>query len=733
VSETGFPAGTVPVVRSDGVMVGVAPQDVDGVMYRPASPGEVSAFALKQHYDTLGQTAGAFGEGALGTLLPVVGPAVERMLGVSAEDQLARAQFHPIARGLGGAAGAIAGSMTGVGMPGLATKLGAGVATGLGGGILGATAEGALQGALYSGSDVANRAVLRDPRLTAEAMLREVGVSTVIGGGFGALSGLARKFAADHAEQWAGDLKDFSADRVNKVLGGIQSDRARLVKKYGEEGYIDRMQGIADLLQPGPFDTSKSLYDKADKALQDAWGSMQGEIDKAGQAGAAISGDDLIQKFRSTIAAVQQNPFIPKATVARLDDLVGNLETTFGGKPVSVDAAHQLRKFLSQSIGYSRGAIDFDSNVAKGALHDWRGMLSDSIGDALDKSGVGSAAWNTANRQYHLASIAQDLAQRGINRAEGNNLVSLTELLTGGVTALGGAGEAGISQILGRGILGTAGAALLRRQGSNMLAWLGMRGSQYFEHLASGIDDEVAQAVGRAFSGLGGVAAQKAGSYFTPQNYAARAATLNARLVDQQGFLTSLQDPEIDRLAKPVADQMRERAVAAATTLGSELPRFEQAGPLDPQYQPSGSELAKLNRVQSVVEEPLAILAHISDGTVTSRQVGALDAVWPAYGQLIRLKALERLADAMSKNEPVPPRLRSGLAVLLGRDLSRATTGQAIAAAQASYATRQQQASAQGGPGGPGSGPRTRAVQTKIGQRFATATQAARENLEGRA
>lgn len=710
--------------------------------YRPASPAELQAHALKQQYDTFGQAATAFGEGAIDTLAPVIAPALERALGVSSQDQRYRAQFHPLAHGAGQALGAVGGAALGVGVPGIAARLGAGTAARLGGGILASAAGSALEGAIYSASDVANRAVLQDPGLTAESAAREVGMTTLLSGGLGALGGLGKKFALDHADQWSEDLKDFAADRTLKSLGGIQSDRANLVKRYGEEGYLQIMREISEhpMKPTGPFSTPKTSFDVGDKMQQSAWAAMKAEMDKAGQAGVTVSGDDLLAKFRGVIDEMRPNPWAQSAvnrlgTLPSIEDpagsgVLGIYAKGIGGKALPLEGVHGLRKQLSDAIGFSRGAVDFDSNLAKGAMFDFRNIASDSIEDALKASGVGSEAWKAANRQYQLGSIVQKVAQRGLNAAEGNNIVSPTELLSGLASGIIGGGEGGpgsVAHALGHGLIGGAATALIRRQGSHVLAWAGLRASRALDALSSGVESQVGQAVERAFSGAAGIGSVKAADHiFTPENYSDRAKQINQRLANPDNF--SLADPVLDTYLRPVMDEMRTRVQSAVTLLGAGLPKYDTTGPLDPEYQPSGTELAKLNRTSEVIHDPISVLAHIADGTILPDHVAALDAVWPAHAQAIRMKALEQLATEMAAGRPIPPRLRYGLSILLGQDLGRSTSGQAIAAVQAAYAARSPQ---QGGPPPPGSRAekRVRNVETKMGDRMATSTDSAMAHL----
>lgn len=734
----------VPVVTESGRLVGINPEEVAGSGYRIASPEEVTAYHQKSQYDTFGQTAAAFGEGALDTLLPGIGSLIEQGLGASPEAKLARAQEHPLARLGGSALAGVGGAMAGVGAPGMFARLGAGAAGALGGGIAGAVAGGATQGFLYSASDIANRAVMRDPRLTGEAALKDMGVATAIGGGLGALGGLAKAFAKDHAEQWAKETSDFTADRTMKALGGIQGDRTTLVKKYGEDGYHQIMREISEhpLRPVGPLTTPKSAYDVAEKMQEQAWDAMKEEMAKAGQAGATVSGDDMLRRFQAIVSEADANPWaegaakrlgsLPTAEEPAGSGVLGRYARGLVGKQLSIEDVHAMRKQVSDQIGFARGAVDFDSNLFKGGMHDFRNVMSDSMTEAFDKSDVGSKAWAAANREFQLGKVAQNLAQKGINRSEGNNIVSLTEFLTGGVAALAGGPAGALGPALGHGLIGTAAAAAVRRQASPVLAWVGLRASKALEALATGTESAVTDAVERAFAGAGGIAAAKGAERFTASNYSDMAAKLNRHLVDSKPLLAGLSDPTLDAFAKPVMDEARARALAAVQTVGSALPRYDTVGPLDPAYQPSPTELAQLNRLWDVAQDPVAVLRHLADGTITEDHVSALNAVWPAHAELIRMKALDKLADVVTKGSPVSARLRFGLALVLGRDLGRSTSGPAIAAAQAAYAMKGAQAP-QAPPGGAaGPGRNVRNVETRLSKRLAPSTDAERAEIEGR-
>jgi hypothetical protein len=116
-----------------------------------------------------------------------------------------------------------------------------------------------------------------------------------------------------------------------------------------------------------------------------------------------------------------------------------------------------------------RGTKDPWADAYKDALHDLRGVVSKEIETGLDAATSNSSAWKAANRDYQVASKALEFADKGMDRAVGNNQVTPYEMMA----ALGGiAGFGGATQNAGAGGLGGlalfAGTRFARRHGSGI-------------------------------------------------------------------------------------------------------------------------------------------------------------------------------------------------------------------------------------------------------------------------
>jgi hypothetical protein len=124
---------------------------------------------------------------------------------------------------------------------------------------------------------------------------------------------------------------------------------------------------------------------------------------------------------------------------------VRNVRTTAASfpdsTPVGFEGAHRLRRLLDDELYGLRGNRDPWSDKFKGALRDLRGAISGEIERSLDAATSNSATWKAANRDYQVASKALEFADKGMDRAVGNNQVTPYEMmaLLGGVTGVGGA------------------------------------------------------------------------------------------------------------------------------------------------------------------------------------------------------------------------------------------------------------------------------------------------------
>lgn len=176
----------------------------------------------EEQYGGTGNTikAGLHGvaRGVLGPLAPL---AAKHILHIPYTEQMGLEEAHPIAHGVGEAAGLIGGSMTGVGEGALMAKVGeaVGAATKLGkaGSYIsrvGSSAAGqaAEMAVLQSGNEVA-KMIMQDPAASSESAIANIGLATALGGAggafiTGAISPLWKATAGPKLESFLTSFKD---------------------------------------------------------------------------------------------------------------------------------------------------------------------------------------------------------------------------------------------------------------------------------------------------------------------------------------------------------------------------------------------------------------------------------------------------------------------------------------------------------------------------------------------
>ena len=184
----------------------------------------------------------------------------------------------------------------------------------------------------------------------------------------------------------------------------------------------------------------------------------------ADKAGAVFDMATVADRARAEVLdPLLRNPFQRAAA----EKIAASLEElTAGGQRawVSPSRGHEIRMMLDEALRGVRGAQDPESTVAKAALNDIRRIVSDELGSAMDRAGLGER-WVKANQTFSRASDAEKLASVGAERRGHNAFLTPTEKGGIGVGAL--IGLAG-SPVGGLGV--AAGTSLLKRFTAPVLA-----------------------------------------------------------------------------------------------------------------------------------------------------------------------------------------------------------------------------------------------------------------------
>jgi len=161
------------------------------------------------------------------------------------------------------------------------------------------------------------------------------------------------------------------------------------------------------------------------------------------------------------------------------------------------------------------------------------------------------------------------------------------------------------------------------------------------------------------------------------------------KMIDEAVKVAEVEPERAINSSGEIGYYMQDQAEPIGTTsarvisyLSSIRPRDERVNPLDTNKPINSTKQAEYNRALDIAEQPTMILKHIADGTLTSKDVAAGAAMHPGFMSMISQKLLNNLTDTMAKGDPVPYRVRIGLATLAQMPLDGTMTPMAIAAAQ---------------------------------------------------
>lgn len=141
------------------------------------------------------------------------------------------------------------------------------------------------------------------------------------------------------------------------------------------------------------------------------------------------------------------------------------------------------------------------------------------------------------------------------------------------------------------------------------------------------------------------------------------------------------------------------KSATAQNYLESLRPKQSQPGPLEDPLPVDKMQEQKYTRQCEIVQHPLSILRHISNGTVQPEDITTLQTVYPKLAASIQNKAMESIIDAKTQGSPISYKKRIGLSHLLGQPMDPTMTSQSMQAILAAN--------------GPSQGQQNPAAQTK--------------------
>lgn len=686
------PSGGVTTLTPDEAV------NAEALGYVPASPEEIRDFEIQAKYGAPGQQAIAAAEGLGRGLSARLSTGLETALGVPPEDIAARAKANPGTAVLSEGAGLIGGLAVPFSGPAAIAKAGL-AAKGTSVGLKGAVARTATEGALYGVGQIAHESALGDPALTAESAMATVGLTTLAGGSLGVaghlLGGAVRKFTPkDMGTKLAGWLGDFEGERNLKAAGAIQPDLKRLTRQKGHGSLVAIGREGGELGLVSPLSTAEQTFEKA-AALANEAGAEIGSIIRTADESSALPAirSALAKAEEKVLAPLAANPLEQDAARTVAGYLKGYAEM-FPGEATFADM-HAIRKQLDTKIYGLRGSQDPLASTLRSSLRDVRRIVSEELGDGIARAKLGPA-WRAANRRYEVASVFEELADAGMLRGAGNNMVSLTEGLgaigggvmggpvTGALTGLGTA-------LVRRHAAGTFGAAarMMRhaltdqtaQRGATLVA-LERANAEVATSLEAQISTLVrggvkAKNIARAEveSGIASVFGHdpdaSAALYARRVDAIRKAAVPEVMLAQIAANVRDLQDA-----APTVAQELGVAQARLMTYLHSKIPPDMPTGMLGKPAATSKAQMRELHQIWEAASDPLAVVKQAAAGTATPAGMETLRVGFPKLydraAMLVLAQIAKHGADSVGRSQ------YAGISQLMGEPMHASLKGAAI-------------------------------------------------------
>lgn len=191
------------------------------------------------------------------------------------------------------------------------------------------------------------------------------------------------------------------------------------------------------------------------------------------------------------------------------------------------------------------------------------------------------------------------------------------------------------------------------------------------------------------------------------------------QLIDK---LTALH-PNIDKIAPNVAPHIHSAAINAIQFLNGKLPHAGNELLQDKDIQPSKAQKKAWLDLHETVNNPLSVLDHVENGTLTGHHLEAMQSVYPDLHQEMRQKIQEQLGQIKVKGQTLPYAKRQSISKFIGQPLDSTMTQPNMMAIMASAGGAQTPQTGAKGKPSKASGPELNQIN-KVNQLYQTPSQA---------
>ena len=117
--------------------------------------------------------------------------------------------------------------------------------------------------------------------------------------------------------------------------------------------------------------------------------------------------------------------------------------------------------------------------------------------------------------------------------------------------------------------------------------------------------------------------------------------------------------------------------------LNSKIPQPQAQYTLDPEFQPSTSQMAKFNNYYNAVNDPVGVLKHVKQGTLSTDSLEALEAVHPHLLNEMKMEVMGHINPEKIKDMSYPTKI--ALTKFIGHPLDGSLAPQSIMGNQANF------------------------------------------------
>lgn len=189
-----------------------------------------------------------------------------------------------------------------------------------------------------------------------------------------------------------------------------------------------------------------------------------------------------------------------------------------------------------------------------------------------------------------------------------------------------------------------------------------------------------------------GLASQNASDALMNAEHDAYVSKLNGLVNNPEALVnqvTAGTDP-IHHVAPNLAGSLNNGVSRATMYLQSKIPQEQPSGILNDKMYPSRQEISNFDRHLSLIENPLAILSNVKDGTLTPSDIETVSTAYPRMYAQMQERVLDHLS-SMKSFDSIPYHQRMTLSMMMGQPLDNSLSPSNLAANQQVFALPQAQ------------------------------------------